>query len=318
MILLTGGSGFLGKAVQGCLTRSGLEFNAPLRSDVDWETGFVKNPRKMDLTQGVNDGIIHLAGLCGGIQDNIKNPARFLTDNIKIGLNALSVAYNYSIPKFLNISSACAYPDNGQTKPFLEWQIWNGRPQETHAPYGIAKRTVMEMVRAYEKQYGLCGYSVVLANLYGPGVKFDKERTHVIPALTQKMVEAMSRKALSIKCFGSGEARREFLFVEDAARAIVHIYKNYDLSKDLRVPEARGIINVGSGHVKSIKEVAETIKELVGYEGVLEWDTSYPDGNAVREINSDFIRGSGWEPQTPFRDGVKQVVDDFLKQMVLS
>lgn len=313
MILLTGGSGFLGTAVQRELEKEGMLFRVLPRTDY-WQAD------KFDA-----DGIIHLAGLCGGIEANQKFPASFLRDNVQVGLTVLEMAREFRIPRFINISSACAYPDICHAAPpFLEWQMWGARPHETHAPYGIAKRVVQEMVTAYGKQYGLDGVTCVLANLFGPGVRFDGARAHVVPALTEKIVKAKEGNLPGIKVLGTGSASREFLYVDDAARAIVHVYKNYDRAKDTRVPAAQGVINVGSGCVKTIKEVAETIKDVVGFLGELAWDDTSPDGSAKRTLNSDFIRGvfpkdgSGlsWSPHASFRAGVERTVEAYLRERV--
>lgn len=305
MILLTGGNGFLGKAVQAVLMREGMQYEVIPRGSY-WEAD------RYDAS-----GVIHMAGLCGGIQENMKRPADFIRDNIQVGINALEMTREYHIPRFLNVSSACAYPERIQNHAFMEWQMHEGRPQETHASYGIGKRAVMEMTEAYAKQYGIDGFSVVLANLYGVGVEYNAERAHVIPALVEKMWMAKKENLRLVKVLGTGKARREFLYVEDAARAIVKLYKDYDRKKDERVKEARGVINVGSGDIRSIKEVAETVKELAGYGGRLEWDESYPDGNAVREVNSEYVRGLGWGPEVGLKEGIRRVVEDFVGQVLV-
>lgn len=306
MILVTGGGGFLGKAVQRELKKESLEFACMPRGSY-WEA---------DKYEA--DGVIHLAGRCGGIQENMRSPGYFMRDNLQVGMGALEMAREFHIGKFLNISSACAYPDfGGGSRVITERRMWDGRPQETHAGYGIAKRAIMEMVDAYGKQFGITGYSLVLANLYGVGVEFDSERSHVIPALVEKMFKAKLGGKTALKVLGSGKARREFLYVDDAARAIVEVYKRMG-EDSVSTWMGSSYINVGSGETLSIQQVAETIKDVVRFEGKLEWDESYPDGNVFREVDSTLMLKMGWKPQVTFKEGVKRVVEDFLSQQAVS
>jgi GDP-L-fucose synthase len=296
-VTVSGGQGFLGSFVVGKLREQGCK-------DV-----FVPRSHTYDLREKEQalrlfedarpDMFIHLAAVVGGIGANRKNPGRFFYDNAMMGLNVIEAARIKGVEKFLCAGTICSYPKFTPV-PFREEDFWNGYPEETNAPYGLAKKMLLVQLQAYREQYGLNGIYLTPVNLYGPGDNFDLETSHVIPALVRKCWEAKRAKAAKIVAWGTGEATREFLYVEDAAEAIVLAAEKYDK------PE---LVNIGSGEEISIRELVELVRGVVGYEGAVEWDTTKPDGQPRRCLDTSRAwREFGWRAKTRLREGIERTV----------
>ncbi|MFW6347891.1 MAG: GDP-L-fucose synthase family protein, partial [Cyclonatronaceae bacterium] len=275
-IVVTGGAGFLGKFVQKRLREEGMaEENILVPRRTDYDLTSEADVRRMyaDMSPTV---VIHLAAEVGGIGANRDNPGRFFYANMAMGLHLIEHARLNDVKKFVQVGTICAYPKYTPV-PFREEDLWNGYPEETNAPYGIAKKSLLVMLQAYRQQYGLNGIYLLPVNLYGPGDNFDLETSHVIPALIRKFCEAKEKGQESVTVWGTGSASREFLYVEDCARGIVLATKHYD------DPEP---VNLGAGFEITIKDLAENIRNLVGYEGKMAWDTSKPDGQPRRALDT--------------------------------
>jgi GDP-L-fucose synthase len=245
------------------------------------------------------DLIIHLAALVGGIGYNQKNPGALFYDNAIMGIQLMEEARKSGVKKFVAIGTVCAYPKFTPV-PFKEDDLWNGYPEETNAPYGLAKKMLLVQAQAYRQQYGFNAVYLLPVNLYGPGDNFHPESSHVIPALIRKMVEAREVQAPMVEVWGTGQASREFCFVKDTARAIV-------LAAD-RYAEAEPL-NIGSGTEITIRDLVGLIKELVGYRGEIVWNTSKPDGQPRRCL--DVSRAEqllGFKAATPFREGLAETI----------
>lgn len=298
-VAVTGGAGFLGRAVCRLLLARGVAI-----PDL-----FVPRRRDYDLTQERDvermydaarpDVVIHLAAEVGGIGANMAQPGRFFYANMAMGLHLVEHARRRGIAKFVHTGTVCAYPKFAPI-PFREEDIWNGYPEETNAPYGVAKKALFVMLDAYRRQYGLASAVVVPVNLYGPGDNFDPETSHVIPALVRKCEEARLSGADLITCWGTGAATREFLFVDDAAEGVVRAVE----SMDEPVP-----INLGGGREIAIRDLVREIAEACGYRGRIEWDATKPDGQPRRSL--DISRAKtllGWEPKVDFTTGLAATV----------
>ena len=298
-ILVTGGAGFLGTAVCRVLRQRGV---APDRIVV---------PRKPDFDLTIEadverlyetarpDVVIHLAAEVGGIGANMAHPGRFFYANMAMGLHLVEHARRRGIEKFVHTGTVCAYPKHCPV-PFREDDIWNGYPEETNAPYGVAKKAVFVMLDGYRREYGLKSAVVVPVNLYGPGDNFDPDSSHVIPALVRKCEEARVTGAESISCWGTGSATREFLHVDDAAEGVVRVAEVMDEP----VP-----INLGGGTEISIRDLVAKIAKACGFTGRIEWDASKPDGQPRRSL--DISRAKqllGWTPQQDFDAGLADTV----------
>ena len=296
-ILLTGASGFLGQSVLEKLLNSGYRDIVYPRS---YQYDLVDNNQVETLfKRNKPDRVIHLAADVGGIGANMKNPASFFYNNICMGINLIHNCYLFNVKHFTFVSTVCSYPKFCEA-PFREESIWNGYPEETNAPYGIAKKSVMVMLQSYKAQYGLDGCCLVPTNLYGPRDNFDDSKSHVIPALIKKFIKAKESGAKEVVCWGTGKATREFLYVDDAAEAIVRgMEKINDPSP----------INLGSGYEISIGDLVQKIGEFVGYEGEIVWDTSKPDGQPKRFLDTSRAkRLLDWEANTVFDDGLKNTI----------
>jgi GDP-L-fucose synthase len=251
------------------------------------------------------DTVIHLAAEVGGIGANRDNPGRFFYANMAMGLHLIEEARRRGVGKFVQAGTVCAYP-NLTPVPFSEEHLWDGFPEATNAPYGVAKKALLVMLQAYRDQYGLNGIYLLPVNLYGPGDNFDPRSSHVIPALIRRCEEARLAGAESITCWGTGRASREFLYVEDCAEAIVRATERFD------GPEP---VNVGSGQEITIRELTERIAALTGFAGDLLWDERQPDGQPRRRL--DTSRARDWfefEASTPLEDGLRRTIDWFRAQ----
>ena len=257
------------------------------------------------LEQSRPDMIIHLAAVVGGIQANQQNPGRFFYDNAIMGIQLIEAARRYGIRKFVCVGTVCAYPKHAPV-PFRESELWNGYPEETNAPYGIAKRALLVQLQAYREQYGMNGIYLLPVNLYGPHDNFDPETSHVIPGLIHKFFEAKQKNESTVRAFGTGEASREFLFVEDAAEGVVLAAEKYDSAEP---------VNLGSGDEIKIRDLAELIRELCGFMGKLEWDPSKPDGQPRRCVDTSQAETTfGFRARTGLREGLVRTIRWYQEQ----
>lgn len=296
-ILVTGGAGFLGTHVVRNIQAQGCQAVIVPRSrefDLREKSAIIKL-----FEQGRPDLVIHLAAVVGGIGANRRHPGQFFYDNAIMGLQLIEQARLLRIEKVVVLGTVCAYPKFTPV-PFREADLWNGYPEETNAPYGLAKKMLLVQAQAYRQEYGLNAIYLLPVNLYGPGDNFAPETSHVIPALIRKCLEAVEGGQQEIVVWGTGQASREFLYVEDAAEAIVLAAEQYD------DPEP---VNLGSGIEVSIKELVELIAELTGFKGRLVWDTTKPDGQPRRSLETSRAEQAfGFRAQTNFREGLKRTI----------
>jgi GDP-L-fucose synthase len=297
-ICVTGGGGFLGQRVVNRLRESGCD------------NLFVVRRREYDLVRGDDverlyreikpQLVIHLAAVVGGIGANRDNPGRFFYENIMMGVQLMEGARHHSVEKFVQLGTVCAYPKFARV-PFKEDDLWDGYPEETNAPYGLAKKALLVQAQGYRQQYGLNAIYLLPVNLYGPGDNFDPASSHVIPALIKKCVDAVEHGASSIEVWGSGSATREFLYVDDAAEGIVLATENYN------GPEP---INLGSGREISIRDLATLIANETGFRGEIIWDRSKPDGQPRRALDvSRAIELLNFRAQTDFVEGLRRTIE---------
>lgn len=248
------------------------------------------------------DVVIHLAARVGGIGANRENPGRFFYENAVMGILLMEHARRNGVTKFVQVGTVCAYPKFTPV-PFKEDDLWNGYPDETNAPYGVAKKALLVQAQAYRAQYGFNAIYLLPANLYGPGDNFDLASSHVIPALIRKCIEARDKRQSSITVWGSGSPTREFLYVDDAARGILLAAERYDK------PEP---VNLGTSHEVSIRELVGTVARLTGFKGELKWDASYPDGQPRRKLDVGRARREfGFSAEIGLEDGLRQTVESF-------
>ena len=297
-ILVTGGSGFLGRHLVGALERRGAaDVFVPRKADYDLTRE--ENVRRLygDARPQI---VIHLAAVVGGIGANRESPGRFFYDNVVMGAMVMEQARLAGVEKFVGVGTICAYPKLAPV-PFLERDLWNGFPEETNAPYGIAKKMLLVQGQAYRDQYGFNAIHLLPVNLYGPHDNFDPATSHVIPALVRKCLEAIDSRAREVVCWGTGNATREFLYVEDCAEAIVLATERYDR------PEP---VNIGAGFEVSIRDLAELIAELTGFTGRLIFDRTKPDGQPRRSLDVSRARNAfGFSAATDFREGLRRTID---------
>ena len=299
-IVVTGGAGFLGRAVMRVLRERGVPEDrivVPRRRDYDL-TIEADVERLYDTARP--DVVIHLAAEVGGIGANMAHPGRFFYANMAMGLHLVEQARRRSLRKFVHTGTVCAYPKHGPV-PFREEDIWNGYPEETNAPYGVAKKAIFVMLDGYRREYGLASAVVVPVNLYGPGDNFNPASSHVIPALIRKCEEARLTSAPEVVCWGTGAATREFLYVDDAAEGIVRAAEVMDEP----VP-----INLGGGIEIAIRDLVEMIAVACDYSGRIAWDTSKPDGQPRRGLDISRAKSLlGWSPTQEFETGLKTTVE---------
>jgi GDP-L-fucose synthase len=297
-IMLTGGAGFLGSKVRERLEAAGAaEIFVPRRADYDL-TDAAAVARAYDDARP--DTVVHLAAEVGGIGANRDNPGRYFFANMAMGLHLIEEARRRGTGKIVQVGTVCSYPKHTPV-PFSESELWNGYPEETNAPYGVAKKALLTMLQAYREQYGLHSAYLLPVNLYGPGDNFDLESSHVIPALIRKCEEARVAGRDEVVCWGTGSASREFLYVDDCADAIVAATQRLDDP----VP-----INLGAHREIKIRELTETIARLTGFEGELAWDTTKPDGQPRRCLDtSRATELLGFTAQTDFEDGLRRTIE---------
>ena len=295
-VTVTGGHGFLGRQVVDLLeslqakvaTFSSAEYNLTRQSDV---TRMYADQRP--------EIVIHLAARVGGIGANRDNPGSFFYENAIMGIEVMEQARHHDVSKFVQVGTVCAYPKFAPI-PFSEDDLWNGYPEETNAPYGLAKKMLLVQAQAYRQQYGFNAIYLLPVNLYGPGDNVDLQNSHVIPALIRKAIDARDTNAQQIEVWGTGSPTREFLYVGDAARAIVLAAERYNK------PDP---VNIGSAEEISIKDLAELIVELTGFSGKLVWDRTKPDGQPRRKLNVERAEKEfGFRSSTPFREGLAETI----------
>ena len=305
-VTVTGGAGFLGAVVCRKLTERGCEsVSVPRRADYDLT---LEADVERMYTDFEPDVVIHLAAEVGGIGANREHPGRFFYANAAMGMHLIEHARRFhgrGIRKFVQAGTVCAYPKHTPV-PFREEELWNGYPEETNAPYGIAKKAMFVMLDAYKREYGLDSAVVVPVNLYGPGDNFDLHTSHVIPALIRKCVEARRRGDEAITCWGTGKASREFLYVDDAAEGVLLATERIDHPTPM---------NLGTGQEITIKDLVHLIAAETSFEGRIEWDSSKPDGQPRRCLDTTRARELiGFEASTDLREGIRSTVAWFEQQ----
>lgn len=307
-IVVTGGAGFLGQVLCKKLRDRGVPDNAlwiPRRNQYDL-THEADVQRLYDEAKPTV--VLHLAAEVGGIGANRLRPGRFFFANMAMGLHLIEEARRRGLRKFVQVGTVCAYPKLAPV-PFTESDLWNGYPEETNAPYGIAKKALFVMLDAYQREYGLASAVVVPVNLYGPGDNFDPVTSHVIPALIRKAEEARVQNASEMVCWGTGHASREFLYVDDAAEGIIRA------AEQMEIPDP---INLGTGQEIQINALARMIADLCGFKGVIRWDNSKPDGQPRRCLNvSKAAEKLGWRAQMPFEEGLMNTISWWRDQQRL-
>ncbi|MBA3539993.1 MAG: GDP-L-fucose synthase [Deltaproteobacteria bacterium] len=297
-ILVTGGSGFLGAHLVAALTRRGCRNITVPRSREHDLTDAVATRQLFEAVRP--DLVIHLAARVGGIGANQKQPGTFFHDNLLMGVHVLEAARRVGTAKVVVAGTICAYPKHAPI-PFREDDLWNGYPEETNAPYGIAKKALIVMAQAYRQQYGSNFVSVLPVNLYGPGDNFDLETSHVIPAMIRKFVEAGARGAGEVVLWGDGTATREFLYVEDAVEGFLLAAERYDDPAP---------VNLGAGFEISMRELATTIARMTGFGGSLVWDTARPNGQPRRMLEVTRAREQfGFTARTSLDDGLARTIE---------
>ena len=296
-VMVTGGGGFLGQAIVRRLQAGGADsIFVPRSREYDLRT---KDGIDRALADGRPQLVIHAAAVVGGIGANRENPGRFFYENAIMGIQLMEQARLAGVEKFVTIGTVCAYPKVTPV-PFKEDDLWNGYPEETNAPYGLAKRMLLVQGQAYRLQYGFNAIYLLPVNLYGPGDNFDPRSSHVIPALIKKCVDARESGADHIDVWGTGAASREFLYVEDAAEGIVLAAERYDGAEPA---------NLGVGKEITIRELVERIVHLTGFRGEIKWDATKPDGQPRRALDTSRARELfGFDAATPFEDGLRRTI----------
>jgi GDP-L-fucose synthase len=296
-IVVTGGGGFLGRAVVAALRRHGAEQVFVVRkADYDLRD----HAAVLDLLHDTRPSLIlHLAAVVGGIGANREHPAEFFYENLMMGTQLMHESYRVGVDKFVTIGTVCAYPKFTPI-PFREESLWDGYPEETNAPYGLAKKMLLVQGQAYRQQYGFNAIYLLPTNLYGPGDNFDPASSHVIPALIRKFIEARESGLSTVSAWGTGSPTREFLYVADAAEGIVKAALTYESAEP---------VNLGSGNEISIRDLTHLIAELVGYQGEVVWDTSKPDGQPRRALDTSRAEAAfGFRATTGFREGLAETI----------
>ena len=299
-LVVTGGAGFLGQRVVARLQEIGCErVSVPRSKDYDLRDSEAVRRLYADAKPDI---IIHLAARVGGIGANREHPGEFFYDNLLMGISLMEYGRQNGLEKFVSIGTVCAYPKFTRV-PFREEDLWDGYPEETNAPYGLAKKMLLVQGQAYRQQYGLNAIYLLPTNLYGPGDNFDPASSHVIPALIKKCFDAMDAGRDYIEVWGSGNVSREFLYVDDAARGIVLATELYDAAEP---------VNLGTRHEITIRELARLIAELSGFQGEIRWDRTKPDGQPRRCLDTTRAREwFGFEAQIDFTAGLRRTIDGY-------
>jgi GDP-L-fucose synthase len=295
-VMVTGGAGFLGRRIVARLEERGAKPIVIRSAEYD-----LTQPERVRATLADHRPryVIHAAAVVGGIGANRRRPAEFFYANAVMGIHLVHEAWRAGVEKLLVVGTVCSYPKFTPV-PFREEHLWDGYPEETNAPYGLAKKMLLVQLQAYRQQYGFNGIYVIPTNLYGPGDNFDLETSHVIPALIRKCVEAEEAGREEVVLWGTGTASREFLYVDDAAEAIVAALERYDAPEPL---------NLGAGAETTIRELAELVAQVTGFSGKFVWDPSYPDGQPRRAVDGTKARQLlGWEPKVKLAEGLAETV----------
>ena len=302
-VMVTGGGGFLGRSVVQRLEAAGVQdVFVPRSADFDLRTA---DGVRAALSMGKPDVVIHLAAVVGGIGANRENPGRFFYENAAMGIELMEQSRQAGVGKFVQIGTVCSYPKFTPV-PFREDDLWSGYPEETNAPYGLAKKMLLVQGQAYRQQYDFDVIHLIPVNLYGPGDNFDPASSHVIPALIRKCVDAREAGADHIEVWGSGLASREFLYVEDAAEGIVLATERYDGAEP---------VNLGVGQEITIKELAALIVQLTAFDGEIRWDASKPDGQPRRALDTSRARERfGFAAKTSFEDGLRATIEWYERE----
>ena len=306
-VTVTGGAGFLGRFVTDKLRAcEGVEVFIPRSRDYD----LIEKP---DIVRLLDDSrpdlVIHLGAVVGGIGHNKKNPGKFFYDNLMMGVQLIEQSRLRGVKKFVAVGTVCAYPKFTPV-PFKEDDLWNGYPEETNAPYGLAKKMMLVQSQAYREQYGFNSIFLLPANLYGPGDNFDLETSHVIPALIRKCVEGHRSGAPFVEVWGSGKPSREFLYVEDCAEGIVRAAASYNESDP---------VNLGNGREVVIRDLVETIAKLAGFAGEIHWQSDKPDGQPRRQLDiSRALERFGFKAQTSLEAGLRKTIDWYKSTLTAS
>ena len=298
--IVTGGAGFLGSAVCKRLADAGVEYAVPRRAHYDLTCPTTTSALYRSVKP---ETVIHLAAEVGGIGANRENPGRYAWANLAMGVNVIEQARAHGVRKVVFVGTVCSYPLSPPV-PFSESSLWDGYPEATNAPYGIAKKAIGEMLMGYHRQYGLAGAYVIPTNLYGPRDNFDPSSSHVIPALIRKYIEAKEREDAEVVAWGSGKPLRDFIYIGDVCEAVILAAQNYD---------GADLINISSGQRISIRELVERVAELTGFRGRVVWDTSKPDGQMDKGFAVERMKKIlGFTPRTPLREGLQKTIDWFL------
>lgn len=301
-VCVTGGAGFLGTHLCERLKAGGCsEVFVPRSADYDLVT--VEAVQRL-FDDARPEVVIHLAAVVGGIGANQASPGRFFYENLMMGALLMEEARLRGVEKFVSIGTICAYPKNTPV-PFREEELWNGYPEETNAPYGIAKKMLLVQGQSYREQYGMNVIYLLPVNLYGPGDNFDPASSHVIPAIVKKVADANESGAHEITCWGTGSATREFLYVDDCADAILAATEKYGRAEP---------VNIGAGREISIKDLVGLICEMMDFDGKIVWDSTKPDGQPRRCLDTSRAeREFGFRAQTDFREGLRRTIDWYLQ-----
>ena len=305
VVAVTGGRGFFGSHLSEELSGAGADVHALGQADYDLRH---RSETERMLSELRPDAVVHLAAVVGGIGANRAEPGRFLYENAIMGLELLDACRVAGVPKIVVAGTVCEYPKHTPV-PFREDDLWNGYPEETNAPYGLAKKLTLVQAQAYRDQYGTNALHLLPVNLYGPGDNFDLETGHVIPGMIRRFAEAVDAELPSVTLWGDGSPTREFIYVGDAARAFRLALERFDRSEP---------VNIGSGTEISIRDLATTIAAILGFEGEVRWDTSKPNGQPRRSLDtSRATELFGFEASTTFADGLAATVAWFREHRVV-